>query len=210
MLCDDHMGFIEGEIEVLRKYPDFEIIGKAISGEECIKLINDGLHPDVILLDISMPNGLSGYDVAKYIQQKKLSIKVIAVSMLDDINAIKAMIRFGAMGFVYKGDSFIGLDTIIRTVYHGGEYYPKEIDFTKAQIEKLKNTHIAWLENIHPQEIKVLELIAKDKAHKEVSKELAISSSLIAKRLRSLGEKTGAPKSSIGLIQFFKSVGLIK
>lgn len=210
MLCDAQLAFLEGEIEVLKKYADFEIIGKATSGEECIKQINDGLTPDILLLEINKPVGISGYDVAKYVQHKKIPIKVIALSMLNDLNAIKAMIRFGAMGFVFKGDSLKDIGTIIHSVYNGIEYYPKELSFTKAQIQDIKNTPIPWLENLHPQELQVLELIANDKAQKEVSKELAISSSLISKRLRTLGEKTGVKKSSIGLINFFKSVGLIK
>lgn len=209
MLCDDHLAFLDGVIEVLKKYPNFEVIGKATSGNECIQLISEHLQPDILLLDISMPNGISGYMVAKYIHQKKLPIKVIAVSMLDDLQAIKAMIRFGAKGFVYKGNSLKGIDEIIQTVYNGNEYYPEEVHLTPKQIEKIKHTPILWLENMHPQEWEIIQSIANDNSQKIVSKQLDISDSLVSKRLRSLCKKTGS-NSSIGLINFFKSVGLIK
>ncbi len=59
-----------------------------------------------------------------------------------------------------------------------------------------KKSLIARLENTHPQELKALKLIANDKAHKEVSKELDISRFLLSKRLRSLGKKTGSKKAA--------------
>ncbi len=209
MLCDDHLGFIEWGIEILKKYPDFEIIGKATSGEECIKQIDDGLVPDILLQDISMPNGISGYEVAKYIQTKQLPIKVIAISMLDDINAIKAMIRFGAKGFMCKGDSFKGIDTIIHTVYNGDEYYPKELDFTSTQLKEIKNTSITWLEQITDREMLAVKLIAEDLLTKQVAKNMGVSESVINKKIKTVQAKTGT-KSKSGIIYFFKKVGLLK
>lgn len=209
MLCDDHIGFLEGVIEVVEKFADFKIVGKATSGEECIKQIDSGLHADIILLDISMPNGISGYHVAKYTKTKQLPIKVIAVSMLDDLNAIKAMIRFGAMGFVYKGDSFKGLDTIIRTVYNGDEYYPIELSFTSTEIKEIKNTPIPWLEQITDREMLAVRLISQDLLTKQVAEKMGISESVVNKKINNVQVKTGA-KSKSGIIYFFKKVGLLK
>lgn len=209
MLCDDHLGFIEGVIEILKKYPEFKIIGKASSGADCIQLIDKGLQPNILLLDISMLNGISGYQVAKHIQLNKLPIKVVVVSMLDDLQAVKAMMRFGAKGFVWKGNSLKGIDAIIHSVYQGNEYYSEILKFSLEQIDEIKNTPVAWLENMHPQEWEVIQLISNDKAQKEVSSELNISTSLVSKRLKSLFYKTKT-NSSIGLIKFFQSVGLIK
>lgn len=209
MLCDDHLGFLEGVDEVVKKYADFKIVGKATSGEECIKLIDSGLHADIILLDISMPNGISGYDVARYIKNKRLPFKVIALSMLDDKNAIKAMIRFGAMGFMYKGDSLKGIDTIIHTVYNGGSHYPKELGFTCTQIQEIKNTPIPWLEKITDREMLAVKLIAEDLLTKQVAENMGISESVVNKKINNVQVKTGA-KSKSGIIYFFKKVGVLK
>lgn len=209
MLCDDHLGFLEGVNEVVKKFANLKIVGKATSGEECIKQINSGLNADILLLDISMPNGISGYEVAKYIQKKSLPIKIIALSMLDDINAIKAMIRFGSMGFLYKGDSLKGIDTIIHTVYNGNEYYPKELNFTCAQIQEIKNTPIPWLEQITEREMLAVKLIAEDLLTKQVAENMGISESVVNKKINSVQVKTGA-KSKSGIIYFFKKVGLLK
>lgn len=210
MMCDDDIALIEGVSSFINKFENIKVIEKVSSGDACIHLIETGIIPDILVLDIRMPDGIAGYEVARYIKLKKYPIKIIVLSMLDDLNAIKAMIRLGVKGYIFKADSLKDYEFIFQSIYEGNEYYSKILNFTLAQIEEIKNTPIAWLENMHPQEMQVLELIANDKSQKEVSKELAISSSLIAKRLRSLGEKTGAQKSSIGLINFFKSVGLIK
>lgn len=209
MLCDDHLGFLDGVDEIVKKFPDFKIVGKATSGEDCIKQIDSGLLADIILLDISMPNGISGYEVARHIQNKRLSFKVIALSMLDDINAIKAMIRFGALGFIYKGDSLKCIDSIIRTVYYGGEYYPKELCFTKVQIEEIKNTPIPWLEQITEREMLAVKLISQDLLTKQVAESMGISESVVNKKINNVQVKTGA-KSKSGIIYFFKKVGLLK
>jgi DNA-binding NarL/FixJ family response regulator len=209
MLCDDELGFIEWGIEILKKYPDFEIIGNATSGEECIEKIDDGLVPDILLLDISMPNGKSGYEVAKYVQTKQLPIKIIAISMINDLNAIKAMIRFGVMGFVYKGDSFKNLDTIIRRVYNGDEYYPIELSFTSSEIREIKNTPIPWLEQITEREMLAVKLIAVDLLTKQVAENMGISESVVNKKINNVKLKTSA-KSNSGIIYFFKKVGLLK
>ncbi|MBX9734456.1 MAG: response regulator transcription factor, partial [Chitinophagaceae bacterium] len=184
-------------------------IAQASNGKECIQFIDDGLIPDILLLDVSMPNGMHGYEVAQQIQKRNLPIKVIAVSVLDDLEAIKAMIRCGARGFVYKGDNFIGIEAIIQTVYEGGESYPKEIGYTEEEIQVIRETPIPWLEKLMPKEWEVAELIMNEHTQKEVSKKLGISEALVSKRMRSLLKKTKA-KSNIGLSNFFRRIGLRK
>jgi len=209
MICDDDVALIEGVSYFLKKFKTINVIEKVNSGEACIQLIEAGVIPDILVLDIRMPNGISGYSVAKYIMQKKYPIKIIVLSMLDDLNAIKAMMRLGVKGYIFKAENLNDYEFIIQSVYQGNEYYSKILNFSLAQIEEIKKTPIAWLENMHPQEWEVILSIANDKAQKEVSNELNISTSLVSKRLKSLFTKTGT-NTSIGLIKFFKSVGLIK
>ncbi|TXT32938.1 MAG: two component transcriptional regulator luxr family [Chitinophagaceae bacterium] len=156
-----------------------------------------------------MPNGISGYHVAKYIQTKQVPIKIIALSMLDDICAIKAMIRFGAMGFMNKGDSLKGIYSIIHSIYNGDEYYPKELNFTGAQIQEIKNTPIPWFEQITEREMLAVKLIAEDLLTKQVAENMGISESVVNKKINNVQVKTGT-KSKSGIIYFFKKVGLLK
>lgn len=209
MLCDDHKCFLEGLVELIKSNLDYKIIGIATKGESCIQQINDGLVPDILLLDISMPNGISGYEVAKYIQQNNLPIKVIALSMIDDLNAIKAMIRFGIMGFINKVDSLKSIDAIIHEIYYGDVCFPKEYNFTTIQIEEIKNTPIPWLEQMTDREKLTIDLISEDLLTKQVAHNMGISESVVNKKLSNIQIKTGT-KSKSGIVYFFKKVGLLR
>jgi YesN/AraC family two-component response regulator len=70
MLCDDHSMVREGFAEIVNKFVDCQICAQAKNGEEAIQLFEKGIIPDIILLDISMPPGMSGLEVAKIIQLK--------------------------------------------------------------------------------------------------------------------------------------------
>jgi DNA-binding NarL/FixJ family response regulator len=206
MLCDDHLGVLETHTSFLKNYPNFEVIAQASSGRECLQIIEDGLIPDILLLDVSMPNGMHGYQVAQQIQKKNLPIKIIAVSILTDLEAIKAMIRCGARGFVYKGDSLQHIDTIIQKIYEGDEYYPEQITYSKEEIQVIRETPIPWLEKLTNKEWEVAELIMNGHTQKEVSKKLGVSAALVSKRIRSLFKKTKA-KSNVAITNFFRGVG---
>lgn len=209
MVCDDHLAVLEGVIEILKKFHDFEIIGKATNGQECIALFDDGISPDIILLDIQMSSGISGYDVARYIQKERLPIKVIALSMLSDIEVVKAMIRCGALGFIFKGESLTNIDIVIRQVHNGLGVYPEKCGFDQNQIEHIKNTPIPWLENITNREILAIQLIGSDKPTKQVANEMKITESVVNKKIANVLFKTGV-RSKLGIIQFFKKVGILE
>ena len=206
MICDDHRAFLDGLVAVLKNFPNFLIVEISSSGEACIEYFENGVLPDILLLDVSMPKGLSGYQVAKHIQQHKLPIKVIALSMLSDVEALKAMIRFGAMGFIFKGDSLKNIDETIIKVSEGKEVYP--IDFDVDEIKNIKNTSIPWLEKISERELLAIQLIASDIPTKQIANKMHISESVVNKKIAHVFDKTGE-KSKLGIIQFFKKVGIL-
>lgn len=209
MMCDDQVMFRDLLLELLQKNEAFKIINRSSSGEECIDQIEKGFVPDILLLDISMPKGISGYTVAKYLQKKHPKIKVIAVSMLTEINAIKAMIRFGAKGFIYKESKPSEISKAIRAVFNEQEYYPENFTLTKDEIIIYKNTKIDWLEKMSKSELYTVKLIAEDFSIKQVSSELNISASVVNKKMTSLFKKTQT-HTRTGLITFLRKVGILE
>lgn len=208
-MCDDQVMFRDLVLESLQKNEDFKIINRSSSGEECIEIIENGFVPDILLLDISMPKGISGYVVAQYLQKKFPKIKVIAISMLTEINVIKAMIRLGAKGFIYKESKPLEISNAIRAVFNGQEYYPEDFTFSKDEILKYKNTKIDWLEKMSKSELYTVKLIAKDFSIKQVSSELNISASVVNKKMTNLFKKTQT-QTRTGLITFLRKVGLLE
>ncbi len=209
MVCDDCALLLDFVALGLAEYSDFKVVGKAASGEECIELIEKGIIPDVLLLDVSMPKGISGYEVAKYLQLTFPAIIIIAFSMLSDYSATNAMIRIGAKAFIIKEKKLTEIAEIIRLVHIGGSYYPPEFKYSQAQIDEIKKTPIPWLEKVKSEEMEVIKLIANDCPQKQVPDQLNISSSLMGKPLNKLFKKTNT-HNALGLINFLRTVGLLK
>jgi two-component system response regulator NreC len=196
-------------LEYLSKDPDFNIINSASCGDKCLELIYNGCIPDILILDISMPNGISGYEVSKQLQKDYPSIKIIGLSMLTDCNAVRGMIRCGAKGFLFKDTNPFEIARAIKLVYSGVEYYPSCLNLSPTEIFVYKNTPIDWLENITRTETVTAKLISTDISNSLVADELNISVSAVNKKIKSLFKKTNT-SSRIGLLAFLRRVGVLE
>jgi DNA-binding NarL/FixJ family response regulator len=209
MMCDDQIMFLDLVLDYLSKDPDFNIINRAASGDECLELIYNGCVPDILILDISMPNGISGYDVSKQLQRDYPNIKIIGLSMLTDCNAVKGMIRYGAKGFLFKDTKPCEIARIIKLVNAGEEHYPAGLKLSSNELIVLKNTPINWLENITRTETITAKLISTDISNNLVADEMNISVSAVNKKIKSLFKKTNT-NSRIGLLAFLRRVGVLE
>jgi DNA-binding NarL/FixJ family response regulator len=209
MMCDDHALMRDGILSFLKSETGVEIIGKASSGEECLAIIQSGLIPDILILDINMPKGISGYQVAKQLKHIAPTISIIGYSMFNDIEVIKAMIQLEAKGFVCKDDDPKEILDAVLKVSRGETYYPAGFIFTNEEIEEIKKTPIPWLNCLSPEKLEPVELMAEGLSQKAAAKRLFISESAFRKRLKHLYEITKT-KSSIALIEFVRKIGLRK
>ncbi len=156
MMCDDHIETLDITLGEFINDERFTISGKVTSGEECINLIDNGIIPDLLILDISMPKGMNGYYVAKHLQRKSLPTQIVVYSSFDDINAVKAMIHFGAKGFVCKSDNAKMLKHAIDQVIIGNYFFTKNMVFKKEEISAMINNPVAWAENITDKELQAM------------------------------------------------------
>jgi DNA-binding NarL/FixJ family response regulator len=208
MLCDDKQEFLDTMCGILSQFTEFSSIVTASSGEACIELIENGNIPDILLLDISMPNGMSGYEVARDLTKKIPALKIIAFTMLTDELAIAGMIRFNVKGFMMKDIKPQEIVRIIKKVLNGEEYYPPKFFFTPEMIAQIKNTPIAWAENITHKELRAMKLLSNGLPRKQAAAEMNISESALAKKITRVFNKT-ITSSTISAINFLVKVGLI-
>ena len=101
MMCDDHVMLRDMILGVLEKEHGFSVCGRVQSGEDCIRQIEQGCIPDLLILDISLPE-MPGYEVARYLREKFPQIKILVFSIITDYAAVKAMIRLELMGLHLK------------------------------------------------------------------------------------------------------------
>jgi DNA-binding NarL/FixJ family response regulator len=117
VLVDDQTMIRQGLGYVIQMQPDMEVIGEASDGDEAVKLVST-LEPDVVLMDVQMPNK-SGIEATREIIQQHPSMKVLILTTFDNHNYVVDGIRAGAVGYMLKdADSQEMLD-LIRRAYQG-------------------------------------------------------------------------------------------
>jgi DNA-binding NarL/FixJ family response regulator len=124
-LADDHVLLRNGLANLIRNF-GHEVLFEANNGEDMIKYIQVGKEPDLILMDINMPVK-DGYESAAWLKNNYPEIKVLALSMLDDENAIIRMIKNGARGYVLKESEPAELRNAINAVLQKGFYYSEMV-----------------------------------------------------------------------------------
>jgi DNA-binding NarL/FixJ family response regulator len=117
LMVDDHDVVRRGIRSILAAEPDLDIVGEAAAGLEAIRKAEE-LRPDLILLDISLPD-ISGIDVATRVRKASPSSQILFVSQHDSVQAANASLETGARGFVTKADAARELPIAIRTVLDG-------------------------------------------------------------------------------------------
>ncbi|MCB8964251.1 MAG: response regulator transcription factor [Bacteroidales bacterium] len=123
-IVDDSAEFRKATRFFLEQIPDFIIVGEAQNGKEFVELTKNS-SIDIALMDIKMPemDGISAtYQIAK---THYPYLKIIALSMHNDMENLRAMIEAGAMGYIQKEDVFTHLEKAIRSVASNKHYYGK-------------------------------------------------------------------------------------
>jgi DNA-binding NarL/FixJ family response regulator len=116
-MVDDHDVVRRGIRSILAADPDLDIVGEAAGGLEAVRKAEE-LRPDLILLDISLPD-ISGIDVAVRVRKASPNSQILFVSQHDSVQAANASLKTGARGFVAKADVARELPIAIRTVLDG-------------------------------------------------------------------------------------------
>ncbi|KUO72459.1 MAG: two-component system response regulator [Desulfosporosinus sp. BRH_c37] len=123
LLGDDHAVLRAGLRVLLNLEEDFEVVGEAADGEEVLRMVEKTL-PDLVLLDLTMPK-LSGLECIERILEKYSLTKILVLTMHDDEEYMKAVIRAGGKGYVLKKAADVELLSAIRMVARGELYiYP--------------------------------------------------------------------------------------
>jgi DNA-binding NarL/FixJ family response regulator len=120
VLADDHVMVRQGVKRILKEIPDLEVVGEVGDGLELLELLKKG-HPDLILLDISMPH-LQGIEATKKIKAKCPDIKILLLTMHKNKEYLYHAIAAGAEGYLLKEDADTELLSAIATIRQGGSY----------------------------------------------------------------------------------------
>jgi len=178
LIVDDHALFREGVHAILKAVPDIEIVGETGTGEEAITLASN-LKPDVILMDIQMPD-LNGVEATHRILQKQPEIGIIIVTMLEDDDSLFSAMRAGARGYVLKGADKAEMLKSIRAVAEGEALFGPAIatrllSFFDKNPMPLDESLPPPFPDLTEREQEILAFIARGNTNTEIAEQLSIS-----------------------------------
>ncbi len=202
LITDDHAIFRAGIKSTLSHYPDIELMGEAENGMQLLNMVKF-LEPDVILLDIQMPI-MDGIATLPEIKKMLPDVKIIMLTMNDDVSMISRLMEIGANSYLTKNSDSATIYEAIKTV-HTNEFYFNEYT-NKAMLNGLRAKRIhenstADEAELSEKELQVLKLMCDEKSTKEIAEIVEISPRTVEAIRDRLKLKTGA-KTTAGLILY--------
>jgi len=209
-LTDDHVLLRNGLANLIRNF-GHEVLFEANNGEDMVKYVQEGKRPDLILMDINMPVK-DGYETAAWLKNNYPGIKVLALSMLDDENAIIRMIKNGARGYVLKECEPAELKNAISAVLQKGFYYSEMVtgrlvhSISGADDESYTSQQVMQLTD---REIEFLKLACTEMTYKEIAAKMYLSPRTIDGYRDALFLKLDI-KTRTGLVIYAIKNGIVK
>lgn len=210
LLADDHKLLRAGLKLLLQRQPEMVVVGEAADGEQTIQLFEQ-LQPDILLLDLSMPN-MNGIECIKEIKSRYPEAKVIALTMHEDETYIKRAMQAGASAYVHKSAADTDLFKAIEAVQAGGIYLSQQD--SKLLLQVLLSREQETIDEkapyvlLSPREREVLRLVAYGYSLAEVAERLSLSIKTVDTYKARLMEKLQVTKRN-ELVSYALKYGLL-
>ena len=188
ILADDHPALRQGIKTMLEMEGDLKVIDEASDGQEALAKVRE-LKPDVLVLDVSMPN-MSGLDVIRTLAQEETPTRVLALSAYDDENFIIEMVEAGAAGYLLKREALETIVEAVRGVAAGETGW-----FSDAIIEKMARRPLqerSVEQQLTNREREILHFLALGWTNNQIGSEMGISERTVRYHLRNIYDKIGA------------------
>lgn len=208
LIADDHQLFREGLVNLLFSAPDIEVIAQAEDGVQAIEKAKH-YKPDVILIDIAMPN-MNGIEATRKLKKELPEIKIIAVSMHSDRQYVKGILEAGADGYLLKNCTYRQLTDAIQSVNIGKKFLSEDIT------ELVINGYLNYSENdsdgysdLSQREQEIFQLFAEGKSTREIAEKLFISVKTVGTHKQHIFEKLEL-KTNADIVKYALKKGLIQ
>ena len=197
LIADDHMLLGEACKNLLE--PEFQVVGVVNNGRELLRVAEE-LKPDVVILDISMPQ-LNGLDAGEQLRRLMPSCKLVFMTMNMEPDVAAEAFRRGASGYVVKSSTAADLVTAVRRALRSESYLSPLI--TKDTVEFLLRRGSSFTEEkrLTPRQSEILQLIAEGMSMKEIAAVLNLKPGTVAFHKYNLMQAIGV-KSNAGLLRY--------
>ncbi len=187
LIADDHPVVCKGIGDLLNAAEGISVVGEASSGAKALQLVED-LKPDVLVLDIEMPD-INGVQVVDKLVEQALPVKILGLSSYDDRGYISQLLSMGASGYLIKDEMPENIIEAVRGVARG------EKGWVSRRVAAMLGQMLEGADDskhLTPRELDVLRLVTHGKTNAEIGYGLGISEKTVEKHLDTIFRKLGA------------------
>ena len=209
-IVDDHALFRKGLSALIEYFPGYRVLFDAANGRDFIHRLQPEQLPDIVLLDISMPE-MDGYSTAEWLRIHHPSVKVLALSTMDIDTAIIKMIKHGARGYVLKdaepNELRRAFDEVLSTGYFFNELITRKV---LQSVHKLvEDSEIRTFVKLSDRELEFLKQACTEKSYTEIADRMCVSPRTVEGYRNALCEKLHL-KTRTGLAIYAIKNGIVK
>jgi two-component system, NarL family, invasion response regulator UvrY len=210
VLVDDHVLLRNGLASLINSFGGYAVLFEANNGKNFIDQLKPGNIPDIVLLDINMPE-MDGYETALWVKKNYPLVKIIALSMYDNETAIIRMFKAGAKGYILKdcdpAELKAAIDSVESKGFHYSEMVTGRLIHTINQLDEDDNT-VKNLIQLNERETEFLKLVCSELTYKEIADKMFLSPRTIDGYRDALFEKLKA-KTRVGLVMYAIKNGIV-
>lgn len=204
-LVDDHALLRNGLASLIGSFDGFKVIFEADNGKQMIEKFAQGQQPDIVLLDINMPE-MDGFQSALWLKDHQPQVKVLVLSMLDNDTAIIRMLRHGAKGYILKDSKPEIFKDAINNIFHKG-FYMNEL-VTGRLVHLVNMDSNTTLIQLTEREIEFLKQCCSEKSYKEIAVAMNITPRAVEALRANVFEKIDTP-SRVGAVLYAIKNGIV-
>ena len=203
VLVDDHILLRNGLRGLIDSFNNCTVLYEANNGKDFINKLKAEQIPDIVLMDINMPE-MDGYETTLWVKNNHPEIKVLALSMYDNENAIIRMLRAGVKGYILKDCDPPELEYAINSIMTSGFYYTENVTGKLVSIVSKKDSD----DELNEREITFLKLVCSELTYKEIADKMYKGVRTIDGYRDALFEKLNV-KTRIGLVLYAIKNGIV-
>ena len=208
LIADDHGVIRAGLRALLEDIPDITVVGEASDGGEALAKAVE-LKPDILLMDLSMPN-MGGIEATLQLSQREPKVRVLILTVHEEESLLKEVVRIGAAGYIVKRAAQEDLLHAIRVVARGDLYiHPTMTRALFNEAPAYAPLQMPESETLTQREIEVLQLLAKGYTNRQIAEQLSLSPRTVEGHRANLSGKLGL-HSRVELVEYAEKHGLLK
>jgi DNA-binding NarL/FixJ family response regulator len=212
LIADDHEFILDSLEILLSSIQDCEVVGIYTSGNALLKGLE--LHDDIdlVMSDYNMPE-MNGVELTYQIRQQFPNVKVLLLTVSEDVGTIQEAFQAGVSGYVMKKAGKAELEKALQTIVSGQKYYSESVVFellnrNKSMADVVGNSIKNELLILSEREIEIIKLISQELSTNEIAQKLFLSPATVETHRHNILKKLNL-KNSIGLVKFAMKNGLI-